>query len=213
MKDVSSLFAGFKVFRANYFGQRPQLFENLNAKGQKPKFLVIACSDSRVDPAILFNAEPGELFVVRNVANLVPPYQPDSNYHGTSAAMEFAVCDLKVQEIVILGHSQCGGINALCEVTKGAVLDREFITPWISIASDACKHDHGGDEDKNRRVEQAAIGNSIKNLRTFPWIAEREKAGELSINGLWFDMEQGALWAFDPEKDGFCLMEPSAQEA
>ncbi len=109
---VDRMLAGFKSFKAIYYEQRPERVKDLVDMGQKPEVLLIACSDSRVDPAILTNAEPGEMFVVRNVANLVPPYEPDENYHGTSAAIEFAVCDLKVRDIVVLRHQCCGGISA-----------------------------------------------------------------------------------------------------
>ncbi|MBF0375401.1 MAG: carbonic anhydrase [Alphaproteobacteria bacterium] len=206
MQKTNKLLAGFRVFRATYFEQRPELFEGLTRKGQRPQLLVIACSDSRVDPAILFNAEPGELFVVRNVANLVPPYQPDGHYHGTSAALEFAVRDLGVSDIVVLGHSQCGGIHALCEAARGRPVDREFITPWISLA--ACEGGGHAAHDE-RHVEQAGIMRSIENLRSFPWIAERETAGEIALHGWWFDLERGALSALDHEAGSFNVVEPA----
>ena len=133
---VDRMLAGFKSFKAMYYEQRPERVEDLVNMGQRPEVLLIACSDSRVDPAILTNAEPGEMFVIRNVANLVPPYEPDENYHGTSSAIEFAVRDLKVKDIVILGHSACGGMQALVEHGEaGKVPDRDFIGEWVSIAN------------------------------------------------------------------------------
>ena len=184
MTEIDKLLAGFAAFRAAAFDT--EHFRALAREGQKPRLLVIACSDSRVDPAILFGAQPGELFVVRNVANLVPPYQPDGHYHGTSAAIEFAVRDLGVAGIVVLGHSSCGGIAALA--TDGGA-EREFIGPWISLAAHACDH-HG-----SAAREQASIRRSVENLRSFPWIAEREAAGALALHGWWFDLAEGRLWA------------------
>jgi carbonic anhydrase len=158
MAGIDKLIAGFRAFRVKYFEQRPALFEGL-AGGQRPEVLVIACSDSRVDPAILLNAEPGELFVVRNVAALVPPYQPDEHYHGTSAALEFAVRDLEVGHVVVLGHSSCGGMTALRRSLSGDPPPREFIGPWVSITETAapdCAH-HGSAGDGSRRLEEAAV--------------------------------------------------------
>ena len=127
MPDISRLQDGFRAFRTAYFEHKPEIYGELTRHGQKPKFLIIACSDSRIDPAILFGAEPGEMFVIRNIAGLVPPYQPDGMCHGTSAAMEFAVRDLKVERVIVLGHSSCGGIASLCGTEHG--------TPRTGISS------------------------------------------------------------------------------
>ena len=132
---VKKLIEGFQIFTNSFFDKDSDFYQNLRKRGQKPEIMIISCSDSRVDPANLFGTKPGELFVVRNVANLVPPYQPDDNYHGVSAAIEFGVRDLGVKDIVILGHAFCGGIDALCSYGLGEKInDREFITPWIKIA-------------------------------------------------------------------------------
>jgi len=209
MHRLDKLLAGFKAFRATYFGQRPELFQDLVKRGQQPEVLVIACSDSRVDPALLLNAEPGELFVIRNVANLVPPHEPDQRYHGTSAALEFAVRDLKVRHVVVLGHSRCGGIQALCRSTAGNPVDREYINRWVSIAEPACtvSADEEITAEVTRRTEQAAIVQSLENLGTFPWVKERLAAGDLSLQGWWFDLDQGELWAYDPAKGAFAKVE------
>ena len=196
MSVIDSLVAGFKAFRVTNFEQRPALYEAL-VNGQQPEVLMIACSDSRVDPALLLNSQPGELFVVRNVANLVPPYAPDDNYHGTSAALEFAVRDLKVAHIVVLGHSRCGGMDVLRKASWGEKPDREFIAPWVSIAERAC--DCIGQEaiagpEGSRLVEQAGLKVSLENLMTFPWVRERVEAGNLTIHGWWFNLEKGELW-------------------
>lgn len=196
---IERMLAGFKSFRAIYYEQRPERVADLVNVGQKPEVLLIACSDSRVDPAILTNAEPGEMFVVRNVANLVPPYQPDEHYHGTSSAIEFAVCDLLVKDIVILGHSSCGGITALVDNAEtGKVPGRDFIGPWMSMAG--CCVDKGPDVD---RVSRHSIRNSLENLMGFPFVKERVEKGELNLHGWWFDLKDGILWAYDKDQDKF----------
>ena len=132
---VKKLIDGFQTFTNSFFDKDTYFYENLVKHGQKPDVMIISCSDSRVDPANLFGTKPGELFVVRNVANLIPPYQPDNNYHGVSAAIEFGVKDLRIKNIVILGHSFCGGIDTLCSYSLGRkISNREFIIPWIKIA-------------------------------------------------------------------------------
>ena len=212
---VSTLIDGFASFRNDFFGENSVFFSHLVERGQNPKTMVISCSDSRVDPAILFRTRPGELFVIRNVANLVPPYQPDDQYHSTSAAVEFGVRDLSVENIVILGHSCCGGVNALCAHTRGEVArDREFIAPWIKIALPALEtlRDNDPQFEDNKQAEQHSIMNSLDNLRTFPWLAEREANGKLSLHGWWFDMDNGALWCYEPLKKCFSQMIPSEQD-
>ncbi len=194
---VKKLIDGFQTFTNSFFDEDTDFYQKLRKHGQKPDVMIIACSDSRVDPANLFGTKPGEVFVVRNVANLVPPYQPDDNHHGVSAALEFGVRDLRVKDIVILGHAFCGGIDALCShglSEKGK--EREFITPWIKIAMPAREKFPKTEkiEDILHCVEKESIRNSIKNLRSFPWIRDLEKSDQLKIHGWWFDMEQGELW-------------------
>ena len=203
---VKKLIAGFSDFKKNFFGDDGSFYKKLAKRGQKPKTMIISCSDSRVDPAILFGARPGDLFVVRNVANLVPPYQPDDNYHGISAAIEFGIRDLGIREIVVLGHAFCGGIKALCSHARGEDnKEREFITPWIKIAMPIMDQFSAGliDEVRIHEVEKAAILNSMNNLRTFPWLRDLEDIGELKLHGWWFDMEHGALWAYDKNRKAF----------
>lgn len=186
---IERLVAGFKGFRTVHYEQRPELYQEL-AQKQSPEVLVIACSDSRVDPAILLNTQPGELFVVRNVANLVPPYDPDGRHHSTSAAIEFAVRDLQVRHVVILGHSRCGGIHAVREGITG----RDFIGPWTDLAADACRSARSSSE-----AEQAAIAASMRNLAGFPWVRERIDAERLSVRGWWFNLEEGRLLSVDAD--------------
>lgn len=193
---IRRLVAGIRAFRARYYEARPERLRPLIEDGQSPQVLMIACADSRVDPALLMDAEPGELFVVRNVANLVPPYAPDAGLHGTSAAMEFAVRDLAVGHIIVLGHAGCGGIRALIE---GNHENREFIDDWVEVARVAAEfggHDHAA-------VERAAISGSLQNLLTFPWIRERYASGALQIHGWWFDLEAGELWYTKVGGEGF----------
>lgn len=206
MRDIANFIAGFKKFRQEYFDSDEQRFAPLK-HGQQPKVLLIGCSDSRVDPAILTGCAPGELFVVRNVANLVPPCELDSQHHGVSAALEYAVCHLEVEHIIILGHSGCGGINALMHgITNGR--PAEFIGPWVKIAERGRERVMtelaGKDpEMQNRACEQAAILISLENLLTFPWIDERVKTGKLLLHGWYFDISIGQLYSYSPESTAF----------
>lgn len=213
MAAIERLVSGFRVFKAQNYEHRPEQFARLVSEGQRPEVLIIACSDSRVDPAILLNAQPGELFVVRNVANLVPPHNPDRQHHGTSSALEFAVRDLGVGHIVVLGHARCGGIQALRSYQRDPARqgDRHFIASWVSIAAhalDGCAHDaepRPGDADA-ARVEQAAIKISLANLRGFPWIADAVAAGRLQLHGWWFDLDRGELLSVDRDHGAFTVL-------
>jgi carbonic anhydrase len=206
---IERLLAGIRSFRATYYEQRPERLRPLVERGQAPAVLVIACSDSRVDPAILTNAEPGDLFVVRNVANLVPPYVADGTARGTSSAIEFAVRDLGVRHVIVLGHSRCGGIQALIDHSGGKPLGRDFIAPWVSVVAHTVAQvprgpDYSTDPDRRaRHIGQRAILASLKNLHEFPWIEERVKAGTLDLRGWWFDLERGELWAATVDEKDF----------
>ena len=222
-KPIRQLLAGIKGFRARYYERAPDSMRQLVAEGQKPQVLVIGCSDSRVDPALLTQAEPGELFVVRNVANLVPPYQPDGSYHGTSAAIEYAVRVLNVGHVIILGHAFCGGIQGLIRLRAGDPDPNDFVSPWVSIASaalDPYAPPPDADADIERRkadlerlqqnpdmVERAAVRTSVDNLMSFPFVRERVEAGTLEIHGWWFDLDSGDLWAIDPQTKIFLPVE------
>jgi carbonic anhydrase len=188
---IERLIAGFKDFRESYYDRQPEFYRSLVELGQSPDVMVIACSDSRVNPSIIAKAEPGELFIVRNVANLVPPYKPDSSYHGTSAAIEFAVRDLGVGHIIVLGHSHCGGIRCLCDGAKGSN-SREFIDGWMSIVDHAVNPELKGAK-LYRHVEKEAVTISTNNLLSFPWVKKRVVSGGLKIHGWWFDLEAGDL--------------------
>lgn len=203
--DISfeKLIDGYRRFHDNYFvGDEDRLFAELS-QGQKPSTLIIACSDSRVDPAIVTDCKPGDLFVVRNVANLVPPYETGGGYHGVSAALEFAVCALEVKHIIILGHRQCGGIKALFEgIPEG--LDGEFIKPWVNMAKRAAERvrkdfGHLSDADKLCQCEMASIIVSLENLQTFPWIKSRMDEDKLRLHGWYFDIQNGDMLEYDQD--------------
>jgi carbonic anhydrase len=204
---INRLLAGYRSYRALYHEKRAELTRRLAEEGQHPAILVIACSDSRVDPAILFNADPGEIFVVRNVAALVPPYEPDDRHHGTSSAIEYAVRDLLVDEIIVLGHHQCGGIRGMRAIVAGEADEHEFVGPWMRLAEEACRVHGADDPESEAAVEMATIKTSIKNLKSFPWITERMKAGELRLHGWWFDITTGDLLAHDPRTGQFSSIE------
>ncbi|MDP3532112.1 MAG: carbonic anhydrase [Alphaproteobacteria bacterium] len=207
-KNIEDLIKGYQMFKENYFDGTSSAFENLVRLGQQPKILMIACSDSRVDPAIITNCEPGDLFVIRNVANLVPPYQADDSLHGTSAALEFAICNLKVHHIIVFGHSQCAGIQSLLDHAITPYLSYSFITKWMELAQPACdqtylQHAEANPEAKNHFCGKYAIINSLKNLMTFPWIKENVQKNNLIIHGWFFDLSTGIINAYNDKIDQF----------
>tara|TARA_B110000438_G_scaffold287734_1_gene320379 strand:- start:3335 stop:3967 length:633 start_codon:yes stop_codon:yes gene_type:complete len=206
---VTDLFETLREGHARYREARlPEyrpLFKKLSDTGQDPKALVVACSDSRVDPTLLFDQDPGDLFIVRNVANVVPPYEPGAGYHGTSAALEFGVKGLELSDIIVLGHAHCGGIQALIEMTDGESPPGEFIGPWMSIAEQAAlqaKEESNG-EDRAVKTEQAVVRMSLKNLMTFPWVADRVTSGSLTTHGFYFDIRDGSVMWLNANTDQF----------
>ncbi len=191
--SADTLISGYRRFRAEVWPAASALYETLAEEGQNPGAIVIACSDSRADPATVFNAGPGELFVVRNVAGLVPPYRPDENNHGTSAALEFAVRVLKVKRVVVLGHARCGGVRAMVE--GAPIANSDFLERWMAIAAPALEP-LPNDLDQGQvlsHYERAVVRLSLQNLRTFPWIAEAVDAGTLALDGFLFDIHTGVL--------------------
>jgi carbonic anhydrase len=190
---MQRLLAGYRRFRAQQWPERRRLFQALADQGQAPRAMVVACADSRVDPGMIFDAGPGELFVVRNVAGLVPPYQSDGAYHGTSAALEFAVRVLEVHDLIVMGHGLCGGVQGLLRGMPPEASD--FVQPWMQIAAPARAVALAIDDPDARqlRAEQEVILLSIANLRSFPWVAEREAAGRLVLRGTHFDVRHGRL--------------------
>ncbi len=206
MRDINKFIAGFKRFQSDWLGPDASLFDSLR-KGQSPSTMVIGCSDSRVDPLFLTNGFPGDLFVVRNVANLVPPCEPDAGRHGVSAALEYAVCHLEVENIVVMGHSQCGGIKGLMEGFCGCG-DHSFIGNWVEIAQKAKERvltELPGKpaEMQASACERAAILLSLENLMTFPWLRERVERGDLTLHGWYFELQAGTLSGYSPSSRKF----------
>ena len=195
---MKTLLEGYERFRSGYWQEHKDLYSSLARDGQSPPAMVIACADSRVAPEMIFDCAPGEIFVVRNVSALVPPYAPDDKLHGTSAALEFAVNSLSVRSIVVLGHSRCGGIQALMKGPGNG--NRDFIDSWMKIANTArqrvCDAPEMAKADFASRCaacEHEAIRVSLANLLTFPWIKERVLDGRLTLAGLHFNVETGHL--------------------
>jgi carbonic anhydrase len=202
---LEGLLKGFADFRLGYYREHLDLFDKLAAEGQSPKILIIGCADARVDPGILTQTKPGDIFTVRNIGAMVPPAQipPDHRQHGTSAAIEFAVRGLEVEHVVILGHALCGGIGALVDGKDGAFADYDYLSTWTAVAQSVRDRALRELADKPREqvvrvVEQAAVVNSVVNLMGFPWLAERVAAGKLVLHAWWFNLTEGQLYAFNP---------------
>lgn len=181
------MLTGYEQFRQKYASGDASIMQYLSRHGQKPHTMVIACCDSRVDPALILQCDPGDLFVVRNVANIVPPYEKDAMHHGTSAALEFGICFLKVKHLTLLGHSQCGGIQALLEGNDAKTND--FISNWVSLIKIDDAMDQAPDD-----YARLALVKSYHNCLTFPWIAEKINKGELKLHLWFFDIKAGQLF-------------------
>jgi carbonic anhydrase len=197
MPEFASLVAGYHRFRGAAYEQQKNRFDAL-AEGQSPPVMIISCCDSRVDPATIFDTVPGQVFALRNVANLVPPYETGGGLHGASAAIEFGVTGLNVKHIVVMGHGQCGGIKAALAGGDLGEPGPSFIDAWMSIveeARDAVLARSGCDHQL--ALEQEAIKVSLANLRSFPFIAAREAAGAIKLHGAWFAIGSGELHVLD----------------
>ncbi|KRB85840.1 carbonate dehydratase [Sphingomonas sp. Root710] len=207
MTDFSGLIEGYRRFKTTGWQQQRQRWGQL-AEGQDPKLMVIACSDSRVDPTIIFDTSPGEIFMVRNVANMVPPFETNPGHHGVSAALEFAVTQLEVPEILVLGHQSCGGCAAALTQRFENKRPGEggFISDWMSLLDEAREKvvaEHGTGPEAVRALELEAVRVSIANLRTFPCVPVREKAGRLRIHGAYFGIAEGVLHVLDEASGNF----------
>lgn len=216
-KDILTLIEGYQKFREQHFSKEHSAFTELVSQGQRPKVLMIACSDSRVDPALVMNCQPGDLFVIRNVANLVPPYEDDQSYHGTSAALEFGVCVLGIRHVILFGHTQCGGIQTLLEHSHEQCGEKSFLTKWMElakIAHDATMNYHADSslEEKILLCGQYSLINSLKNLQTFPWISEKVQQGSLDLHAWNFDMSRGILEEYDEKQNRFKIIGPQLPE-
>lgn len=201
------LLAGYRNFMAGRYTTESGRYRTLAREGQAPETLVIACCDSRAAPELIFDAGPGELFVARNIANLVPHFEPDEMFHGTSAALEFAVQSLKVKHIVVMGHGRCGGIAAALNPSATPLSPGDFIGRWMGLLAPAAEIVSGNQmmtqAERQTALERISIRFQIDNLRSFPWIKAREEKGELSLHGAWFDISEGELWTMDPETGDF----------
>jgi len=207
VRGYGNLIDGYRRFRANQSRPAREQWQQL-VEGQSPRALIIACCDSRADPAIIFNADPGDIFVVRNVANLAPPFEPNGARDGVSAAIEYGVTQLNVPEIVVMGHEKCGGISAAltgrfhdARAGEGGFIDR-----WMSQIDESAQtiaQKHGSSPEAHRLLEEAAIRQSMANLRTFPFVAEGEQKQSLVVLGCHFSIHKGELWVFDEAEGSF----------
>ena len=188
----------FRRFKFRHFAPNQDHYEELATYGQNPDTMIISCCDSRVDPDTIFNAMPGELFVMRNVANLVPPYETGGKFHGVSSAIEFAVMNLRIKHLILMGHSGCGGIKAALDQHAAIETEAKFISRWMSMLSDArlsvlASHQMSTQAERVSALEFEGIKSSISNLRSFPFVRELEKKGRLDLCGAHFDISTGNL--------------------
>ncbi len=199
-KNFKDLLHGYEQFRDKYVHGDSSVMHYLSHYGQNPQAMVVACCDSRVDPALILQCDPGDLFVVRNVANIVPPYEKDEAHHGTSAALEFGICFLQVNHLILLGHSQCGGIQSLINGDR----DNDFITSWVSLIKD--KNLQLNHEDDYAKL---ALKKSYNNCLTFPWIKEKIKMGKLVIHLWFFDIKNGQIFTYQENIDQYVPLQIS----
>jgi len=201
------LLNGYRNFMAGRYSEQHLRYRALAETGQKPKTLVIACCDSRAAPETIFDSGPGELFVVRNVANLVPPYEPDGQFHATSAALEFAVQSLKVSDIVVMGHGRCGGISAALDPDAEPLSPGDFIGKWMGMLKPVAEQIQNAEiltqSERQRALERVSIRNSLANLKTFPCVRILEEKGRIQLHGAWFDISTGELWIMDAKTGDF----------
>ena len=201
---MERLIEGFQRFRADYFEANRARFERLADRPQHPRYAIVTCCDSRIDTTRVFDAIPGEIFLIRNIANLVPPYEPDLYHHSTSAAIEYAIRILKVGQFVILGHAGCGGIQALLDPPAPST---DFITLWLEMAGSARDRTLSKEGlsrgERQRDCELEALKSSWNNLMTFPWLRARLEDGSLQVDALYLDLESGALLLYDQKGDTF----------
>jgi carbonic anhydrase len=208
MPYLSQLIEGYHRFRQNDWGRERERWSEL-AEGQSPQVMILSCADSRVDPAQIFDGRPGEMFVARNIAALAPPYETSEGFHGVSAALEFAVTQLQVREILVLGHGLCGGCAAALtgQFDDTQPGEGQFIADWVRMlreARDMVRSRHKVmDREAFRDMEREAVKVSLGNLRTFPWIAQREESGKLKLHGAHFSISEGRLYILDEAEDIF----------
>ena len=193
-KSLKKALLGYQKFREKYTSSDQSIMRYLSCYGQKPEIMIVSCCDSRVDPALILQCDPGDLFVVRNIANIIPPYENDDSHHGTSAALEFGIQLLKVKHLILLGHSQCSGIEAL--LNKENSYKNDFITNWVSIIKLP-----SGDKYQTDNYAKLALKKSYHNCLTFPWIKEKLSNNELCIHLWFFDIKICQIFTC-PNADG-----------
>lgn len=216
MRDVGKFLSGFRRFQHHYLGHQHALFDRLLQEGQHPRALMIACCDSRCDPALLTDCDPGDMFVVRNVANLVPPHVQATYFAATTSAIAFAIHNLEVEHVIVMGHAQCGGIRTLLEHKTPECDEDRLIAKWLSIAEDARQRvlqalPGKGPQVQAQACEQAAILISLENLLSYPWIARRVNEGKLALHGWYFDMGQGELLQYHRDSGKFQVLVPNLE--
>jgi carbonic anhydrase len=196
MDNFMRILKGYEDFRDKYAHGDKSVMHYLSNYGQQPQIMVVACCDSRVDPALILQCDPGDLFVVRNVANIVPPFEKDDAHHGTSAALEFGVRFLEVEHLILLGHSQCGGIQSLLNNTDAS--QNDFITNWVSLVETKNNHEHDTDD-----YAKLALNLSYQNSLTFPWIKQRVDEGKLIIHLWFFDIKMGQIFTYNDSENKY----------
>ena len=201
------LLDGYRNFMTGRYAAERDRYHDLAEEGQTPQSLVIACCDSRSAPETIFDCGPGELFVLRNVANLVPPFTPNGDYHAASSAIEFAVIHLNVKNIVVMGHGRCGGIKAALATAAGHAPQGDFIGKWLTMLGPVADKVNGTDlltaTERETALERISVRQSVSNLMTFPFIKGRVAEGELALFGAWFDISTGELWVMDTQTGDF----------
>ncbi|MCA0050252.1 carbonic anhydrase [Mesorhizobium sp. B283B1A] len=199
------MLSGYKNFMLGRYRDERDRYRQLAEAGQRPHTLVVACCDSRAAPETIFDCGPGELFVVRNIANVIPPYEPDDHYHATSAALEYAIQVLQISNIVVMGHGRCGGIQAALCKCRESIGREDFVGKWISLLDAGAEQIRGNllmtEVERQTALERVSIRNSISNLRTFPYVDELERNAKLCIYGAWFDISTGELWVMNDKGD------------
>lgn len=201
-KSFNKVLQGYLTFRKKYALGDQSVMQSLSYHGQQPKIMVVACCDSRVDPALILQCDPGDLFVVRNVANIVPPYEKDEAHHGTSAALEFGIQVLEVDHLILFGHSQCGGIQALINADEAHKND--FITDWVSLIKTPNLHHQDADN-----LAKLALNQSYQNCLTFPWVKEKVLAKKLVIHLWYFDIKMGQIFTYSDKQKEYQALDSS----
>lgn len=205
-KSFVKAIQGYLSFREKYASGDNSVMQHLSHQGQRPKIMVVSCCDSRVDPALILQCDPGDLFVVRNVANIIPPYEKDVTHHGTSAALEFGLCVLNIKDLILLGHSQCGGIQALLETDKNVQKD-DFITSWVSLIETQDSKLKDPDE-----YAKLALNQSFQNCLTFPWINNKVIEKTLTIHLWFFDVKKGEIFTYSKTKKAYEPLTRTSEE-